>query len=70
MICGLIIFDKITNDKNYYKKYLLLLKNGCKDWPLDILKKIDIDLTKESTYKKAFNIYESWIDNLNKLISE
>ncbi len=68
MICACAIVSKIYEDKSYYKKYLLLLKNGNRDWPLDILKKIDIDLNNNKTYDNAFSFLSKMINDLENLI--
>ena len=35
--------------------------------PLDLLKSIDIDLTKEETLEKAFSIFNNKLEELKKL---
>ena len=68
MICAFTITSKINEDPNYVNKYLLLLKNGCKNFPLEILKEIDIDLCKDKTYEKAFLLFEDFLVQLEELI--
>ncbi len=58
------IFNKIKNDKDYKNKYLTLLKSGGCDYPLNLLKKADIDITQPSYIKEALGFFNDLIKKI------
>lgn len=64
-ISSVIIATKIINgDTEQLVKFKELLKSGCSDYPIELLKKAGVDLTDENSYKIAF---DSFNENLQKL---
>jgi oligoendopeptidase F len=58
------IFNKIKSEKNYKDKYLTLLKSGGSDYPLNILKKADIDITQPNYIKEALQFFDDLIKKI------
>ena len=50
--------------ENCYKKFL---SSGSSLDPVDILRLAEVDITDENTYKKAFDFYKEYVDELSKL---
>ena len=55
---------------NFKEKYIEFLKSGGRDYPLEVLKIIDVDLTKEDVFKEAFGMFEETLENFIKLNNE
>lgn len=54
LLTAITIAQKLLSDKEYYKKYIHFLKNGSNKKPIEILKEIGIDLTKDKPFEDAF----------------
>lgn len=65
-ISALLIANKLENDKDFKDKYIEFLSSGCSDYPLELLNKLEIDLTNEDTLEKAFKLFNEKV----KLLSE
>lgn len=69
LCAALIIANNIlTNKPNAREDYLKFLSSGCSDYPLNILKKCGIDITKKEVLENAFNIFENRLNELKELI--
>lgn len=66
LIVSLIISDKLLNEKGFKDKYIEFLSSGGNDYPLNILKKLGIDITKKSTMENAFKVFREYLDMLEK----
>ncbi len=66
-ISALLIADKLLNDSSFKDKYIKFLSSGHIDSPLNLLKKLDIDLENEKTLKKAFDIFNEKLNELKSL---
>lgn len=67
---ALSINSKIMKDKNYSKKYInSFLSAGSSSYPLDILKKCDIDLVNGEAITEALDLFKNKVDELEKLIN-
>lgn len=70
-ISSVIIASKILNgDKDQLEKYMTLLKSGGSDYPIELLKKADIDLSDEKCYNTAFNQFSEYLDELKSLLNQ
>ena len=69
-ISALLIADKLLNDNSFKDKYIEFLSSGNIDYPLNLLKKLDIDLTDEKVLNRAFEIFNKKLDMLKKLEKE
>lgn len=66
--CACFVAKKIlSNDKEYLEKYLNFLKLGGSMMPLDELKTIDIDLSKEDIINEAIKYFDNLIDEFSKI---
>ena len=63
-VSALCIVQNILEDGEYYKKYINFLKGGCTKSPVELLQDIDVDLTTDKPYQKAFE----FINNLLKSV--
>ena len=66
LIVSLIISDKLVKDEGFKDKYIKFLSSGGSDYPLNILKKLGIDITKKETLENAFKIFEEYLNILEK----
>lgn len=67
LLTAISIAQKILNDENYTEKYIHFLKNGTDKKPIEILKEIDIDLTKKSAFENAFKFIKEQVEIYNSL---
>ena len=59
----------LRGEKHAVEHYLEFLKSGSSDYPLDVLKKAGVDLTSSKPVEETFQVMESYIDRLEKLLS-
>lgn len=70
-ISALVIAEKlINNEPGFREKYIEFLSSGGSDYPLELLKKLGIDLTLESTINDGFKVFEEKVNLLKKYIDE
>ena len=70
-ISACIISRKIlNNEKGYKEKYIKFLSAGSSVKPIDLLKMVDVDITKKSTLDDAFKFYNELIDEFENLTKE
>lgn len=67
LTCSVNIANKILEGKNYQDKYLEFLKAGGSDYPLEILKKADIDLMSQKAYDIAMKDFTDTLDWLERM---
>lgn len=67
-ISAVCIVQNILNDKEYYNKYIQFLKSGRTKSPIELLKDVDVDLTTNEPYIKAFKFIENTINSLTEII--
>jgi len=65
-----IVSDILNNNENVKERYLEFLKSGCSDYPLEILKNVGIDITDPLVVKKAFDLVELKIKELEELLKK
>jgi len=71
LISALSIVSDILNKKDGFKeKYINFLKSGSSKDVLDILKSVDVDLTKMETYDKVFQLINNKLNELKTLLKE
>ncbi|WP_409305866.1 oligoendopeptidase F [Peribacillus sp. SCS-155] len=62
------IADRIlSGNKDTLEKYLTFLKSGSSEYPLDLLKKTGVDLTKPEPIKNALEIFSGLVDEFASL---
>ena len=67
--CALAIASDILSGKKGAKeRYLEFLSSGSSDYPLNILKKVGIDMTSKEPIKKALKMFEEKLEELKKII--
>ena len=67
--CAIAIASDILNGKKGAKeRYLEFLSSGSSNYPLDILRKVGIDMTSKEPIKKALKMFEEKLEELKKLI--
>ena len=65
------IAKNIINEKEGFKeKYIEFLKSGGRDYPLEILKIIDIDLNDNKVFQDAINSFKEDIELFKKIYNE
>ena len=66
---ALIIANNILNkEENAIDNYKKFLSSGCSDYPLNILKKCNIDITDKKVLENAFTLFENRLNELKELI--
>ena len=64
-----IVTDLLNNKEDTKEKYLEFLSSGCSDYPLEILKKVGVDMTTTEPIQKAFDMFEEKLNELEKLLN-
>ena len=54
-------------EENFNVKYIDFLSSGSSAYPLDLLKKLDIDINKEETLQKGFDIFRERLTLLKEI---
>ncbi|MGT2754223.1 oligoendopeptidase F [Streptococcus ovis] len=63
--------DKIVNGRPEDKEaYLNYLKAGSSDYPLEVMKKAGVDMTKEDYLNEAFKVFEARLTELEALVEK
>jgi len=69
LAAALIIANSIINkDKDAIENYMKFLSSGCSDYPLNILKSCNVDITDKKVLDNAFNLFENRLNELKELI--
>lgn len=69
LICALIFAKRImNNEKNAVKDYISFLASGTSAYPLEILKKANIDLTNIQVFEEAFSLINEKITELKEVM--
>lgn len=56
----------IKNEDDMKQKYIKFLKSGDTNYPVELLKNIGIDMTKEDVYDNAISFFSNLIDEFNE----
>ena len=71
LICAICIVKDIMDQKDgFVDKYLTFLKSGSNQDVLDILKIVNIDLTTNEPYEKAFTFINECLEKLKKEVKQ
>ena len=66
---ALALATDILNEKEGARdKYLEFLSSGSSDYPLNILKKVGVDMTTKEPVEKALNVFKDKLEELKKLV--
>ena len=57
-------------DEKAYNDYINLLKSGGSDYPVELLKKAGVDLTKKDAYLSVVERLKFLVNELEKVLSE
>ena len=63
-----IATDILAGREDIKEGYLEFLKSGGSDYPLNILKKVDVDMTTTKPIEKALNMFKEKLNELKELI--
>ena len=66
-IASYIVKNIKANKEGFVDKYLLFLKSGGRDYPLEVLKIIDIDLKDRKVFDDALSLFKETLDEFSKL---
>ena len=66
-IASYIVKNILNNTPNFKEKYLEFLKSGGRDYPLEVLKIIDIDLTDTKVFDEAMEMFKETLDKFISL---
>ena len=69
LVLALYKVYKEEGDK-FVSKYLNILRAGGSDSPINILKNVGIDITKESFWELGFEMIKEKINELKKILKE
>ncbi len=69
-IASYIAKNILEEKEGFRDKYILFLKSGGRDYPLEVLKIIDVDLTDTKVFKEAMSMFESTLEKFSKLIKK
>ena len=57
----------LSGEPGIQEKYLRFLRAGGSDYPTEIFKIVDIDITKPEVYRDAFKVVEGYVQQLEGL---
>lgn len=57
----------LNNEENAKERYLEFLSSGCSDYPLEILKKVGVDMESGEPIKKALDMFNEKLEELKKI---
>ena len=60
----------LNNEENALENYLNYLKSGSSDYPIEIMKKAGVDMTKPDYLKEAMEVFAARLDELETLLEE
>lgn len=66
-IASYIVKNILNNTPNFKDKYLEFLKSGGRDYPLEVLKIIEIDLTDTKVFDEALEMFKETLDKFISL---
>lgn len=66
-IASYIVKNILNNTPNFKDKYLEFLKSGGRDYPLEVLKIIEIDLTDTKVFDEALEMFKKTLDKFISL---
>lgn len=58
----------LSGDKEKIDDYIKFLSSGCSDYPINILKKAGVDMTKTEVLDKAFARFSKYVNQLEKIV--
>ena len=61
-IASYIVRNILNNTPNFKEKYLSFLKSGGRDYPLEVLKIIDVDLNDTKVFAEAMEMFKETLD--------
>lgn len=65
------LVEKLINgDKGLVSKYLQFLSSGGSDYPINLLKKIGVDMTTEEPFAKTMQVMEKTMDEIETLLEK
>lgn len=67
-VAARIALDILNNKENALDNYLKFLASGGSDFPLEILKKVGIDIVNDDTIDKALQMFRETLEEFNSLI--
>lgn len=60
----------LSKEENALENYLNYLKAGNSDYPIEVMKKAGVDMTKADYLKEAMQVFEQRLDELEALVNE
>ena len=67
---SLKLYEMVKNDPSAIENHMNLLKSGGNDWPLEQVKKAEIDLTEKEPFTAVVNRLKTLLDELELAIAE
>jgi len=58
----------LTEGKPAVERYLAFLKAGSSDYPIEVLKKAGVDMTKVEPIQAAFTLFEKRLEEMENLL--
>lgn len=65
-----IATDILSGKDKARDAYLEFLSSGCSDYPLNILKKVGVDMTTKEPIEKALNFFKDKVEELKELVEK
>jgi oligoendopeptidase F len=67
---AIYLFNNLNKDKKNRDLYLSFLMSGSSDYPINILKKAGVDLTKPDAIESLIKRFDTLIDELSKILEK
>ena len=68
LISAINIVENLKDGTIAVEDYKKFLSSGCTNDPVELLKIVKVDLTKEESFDKAFKVLNRYLDNLKELV--
>ncbi len=64
------IAERLLKDPSYVEKYIDFLSSGCSDTPLNLLKKVDVDMETSEPIENAIEIMSKVMDEFEEIVND
>lgn len=68
-VAARIVSDILSNKEDAKENYLLFLKSGGNNYPLEILKKVNIDIVNDDTIESAMKMFNDTLEEFIKVLN-
>ena len=67
-LCTAVALAEGVLNRGEKDRYLAFLSSGGSDYPIELLKKAGVDLTKKESIVRSLDVFEAYVDELDKIL--